>query len=575
MLDANDLRQVLDRLEGVEERTDHYVALCPAHSDTRPSLSVTKKGKKVLLHCHAGCEYDAIVFALEGRENGWRGDRVRVDAQERQIVATYDYRDEDGNLLFQSVRYKPKDFRQRRKANGKWVNDLKGVRRVLFRLPEVVAAIERDKTIYVLEGEKDVEAIVGSGGEATCNPGGAGKWRDEYSQYLAGADVVVVADKDDAGRKHAREVKRSLVGVARSVRVVEARTGKDAADHLDAGHSLDEFVPADRFEQFDLASLIEGGIEDPPFVVGDVLYREKSHALLGEPGDGKTLLAIAFSIQVMASGECVAWFDEENGPAVIASRLVALGASIEDVRDRFAYFPFSEPTLDDATELVEQMRALEIAVVFFDSGADVYVAAGLDENSNMDMTRWAREFSQRLAREHGIASVVLEHVAKNSDSSYQRGAGAKKAKVDASWRLEVRTPFDHETVGEISLIRAKDRLAHLPRELRYRIGGDGKGTTVVERIAVENEEERREADDKAKRDSFRREAIRVLRRERCFDREHGLSQRQLTALLSPAPQAFKNEVVQALASDPTTPVSVGAGARNALIYWVREGESDD
>jgi len=574
MFDANDLRQVLDRLEGVEERSDHYVALCPAHADTRPSLSVTKKGKKVLIHCHASCGYETILHALEGRENGWRASELHLGAERPRIAATYDYRDEDENVLFQSVRYEPKDFRQRRTVNGTWVWNLNGVRLVPYRLPELIAAVENDETIYVTEGERDVEAIVAAGGAATCNPGGAGKWRDEYSQYLAGADVVVVADKDDAGRKHARQVKGSLVGVARSVRVVEALTGKDAADHFEAGHTLRDFARADRFEQYDLAVLIEGGIEDPPFLVPDVLYRAKSHALLGEPGDGKTLLALALATQVITT-ECVAWFDEENGPNVIASRLIALGASIEDVRARFAYFPFSEPTIDDAPELVAQVQALGVVLVVFDSGADVYVAAGLDENSNMDMTRWAREYSQRLAREHGIASVVLEHVAKNSDSSYQRGAGAKKAKVDAAWRVEVQAPFDHETIGQVRLVRTKDRLAHLPMELAYRIGGDGKGMTVFERIEVENEQERRDADAKAKRDALGCEAIRTLRKERCFDREHGLSQRQLTALLSPAPQALKNEVVQTLANDPTSPVRFGAGPRNALIYWVREGESDD
>lgn len=573
MFDANDLQQVLDRLEDVEQRDGYAIALCPAHDDTRPSLSATKKGRKVLLHCHAGCEYDDILDALAGRENGWRQHTPTLP--ERQIEATYDYRDEDGTLLYQVVRYTPKDFRQRRKANGRWVNNLKGVRLVPYRLPELLAAIAQGETIYVPEGERDVDAIVAAGGVATCNSSGAGKWRDEFASYFAGARVVVVADRDEPGALHARQVKRSLVGVARSVRVVEALTGKDASDHLDAGHALDQFVPADRFPRLDLAELIEGGIVPPPFLIEDVLYEGKAHALLGEPGDGKTLLMLALAVAVISAGATVAWFDEENGANVIASRLDSLGADLEDVRERFAYYPFTEPTLDDADELAAEMASLNPALVVFDSGADMYAASGLNENDNMDMTRWAQEFSQRLARVHGVASVVLEHVAKNSDSSYQRGAGAKKAKVDAAWRIEVHSPFDHETVGEVGLRRTKDRLAHLPPEVRYRIGGDGKGKTVFERIEVEDEQQRRDADAKARRDFFAREATRVLRKERAFDRECGLSQRQLTALLSPAPQAFKNEVVQALANDPTSPVSSGGGPRNSLIYWVREGESDD
>jgi len=79
-------------------------------------------------------------------------------------------------------------------------------RRVLYRLPQVIEAVKAGKTIYIPEGEKDVHAIEQAGGVATCNPGGAGKWKREYAESLRGAQVVVVADKDTPGRKHARDV---------------------------------------------------------------------------------------------------------------------------------------------------------------------------------------------------------------------------------------------------------------------------------------------------------------------------------------------------------------------------------
>ena len=73
---------------------------------------------------------------------------------------------------------------------------------------------------------------------ATCNPMGAGKWRDKYAETLRGADVIIVQDKDDAGRKHATQVAASLDGIAKSVRIVEAAEGNDAADHLAAGYDV-------------------------------------------------------------------------------------------------------------------------------------------------------------------------------------------------------------------------------------------------------------------------------------------------------------------------------------------------
>ena len=84
--------------------------------------------------------------------------------------------------------------------------------RVLYRLDELWAAYEQGvDTLHIAEGEKDVEAIFANGGIATCNPGGAGKWRPEYSQQLPPfTRILVVADEDEKGRQHARDVARSL-----------------------------------------------------------------------------------------------------------------------------------------------------------------------------------------------------------------------------------------------------------------------------------------------------------------------------------------------------------------------------
>jgi 5S rRNA maturation endonuclease (ribonuclease M5) len=138
-----------------------------------------------------------------------------------QIVATYDYTDEGGNLLFQCVRSKPKDFWQRRPdGKGGWINNLQGVRRVLYRLPQVIAA----STVCVAEGEKDCDNLAKLGFVATTNPLGAGNWRDEYSETLCGKDVIVfgdVGDKDGKGEKHTQHVIESLTGKAKSIKRVK------------------------------------------------------------------------------------------------------------------------------------------------------------------------------------------------------------------------------------------------------------------------------------------------------------------------------------------------------------------
>lgn len=113
----------------------------------------------------------------------------------------YDYVDEKGSLLYQVVRFEPKIFRQR-KPDGRdgWDWNLNGTRRVLYNLPAVLKAVEVGKPVFLVEGEKDADALIGLSLTATTNPMGAGKWLDEYNESLLGARVVIIPDNDKPGR---------------------------------------------------------------------------------------------------------------------------------------------------------------------------------------------------------------------------------------------------------------------------------------------------------------------------------------------------------------------------------------
>ena len=144
----------LDRIVktlGAERVGSCYMALCPAHDDRNPSLSISQRDGKVLLHCHAGCSQRKVVAAL--KERGlWESEATR---ETRRIVAEYNYSDEQGQLPYQVVRYEPKDFRPRYPdARGGWIFK-KHPRQVLYRLPEV----QESPIVFLVEGEKDVEAL--------------------------------------------------------------------------------------------------------------------------------------------------------------------------------------------------------------------------------------------------------------------------------------------------------------------------------------------------------------------------------------------------------------------------------
>ncbi len=159
----------------------------------------------------------------------------------RRIVETYPYKLEDGTTEFEVVRYEPKDFRQRREANGKWEWSIGQCRRVLYHLPELLAA-DPNEIVFLVEGEKDVHAMERHGFIATTSPGGADQWRkvdDGQPAALLGRNVIVIPDRDIKGEKYLAAVSSALKGHARSVRVCRLPE-KDASDWFTAGHTADE-----------------------------------------------------------------------------------------------------------------------------------------------------------------------------------------------------------------------------------------------------------------------------------------------------------------------------------------------
>ena len=230
---------IVERFRGFRRRGEGYDALCPAHDDTNPSLSIDSGDDgRVLVHCHAGCSPDAVLKAV--------GLTTRdLFPVQRMAVATYDYRDEQGELLYQVCRMDPKGFRQRRPdGQGGWAWAVKDVRKVLYRLPELLTAEPTDP-VFVAGGEKDADRLASLGLNATTNAGGAGKWVPEFSESLRGRTVVILPDNDDPGRDHADTVARSLCGVATRVSVValpDLPAKGDVSDWLDARGTRDELL---------------------------------------------------------------------------------------------------------------------------------------------------------------------------------------------------------------------------------------------------------------------------------------------------------------------------------------------
>ncbi len=245
------IEKLLAKLPNAKKSGNGWLDQCPAHDDRRASLSISRGDNGgALVHCHAGCEPAAVVAAIGLKLADLMPERIEPTHNKMKangkprIVATYDYRDEAGELLFQVVRYDPKDFRQRRpKAGGGWNWKVKGVRVVPYRLPELLA--EPGLPVFVVEGEEDVDNLARIGVLATCNAGGAGKWTAQHAEFLRGRHVNVVADNDQPGRAHAQQVAATHQDIAASVRLVELPglpAKGDVSNWLAAGGTKDELM---------------------------------------------------------------------------------------------------------------------------------------------------------------------------------------------------------------------------------------------------------------------------------------------------------------------------------------------
>lgn len=388
-----DARGITDALGGKwNVETGEGSAKCPAHEDRHPSLSVSDgRDGRLLAHCHKGCEFGAIREALE-RQGLWddatwpslapRGARYRngtvvaepVAAQAtgaRQIEATYDYCDENGVMLYQAVRYTPKDFRQRQPAaDGGWVWSITKppVRLVPYRLPELLAAASH-RHVFVVEGEKDVERLRALGLLATTNPLGATKWRDDYAEPLRGRPVVVIPDNDPKGEEHAALVVNSLLPVAASVKLVRLPNlpeKGDVSDWLSAGGSrgaLEQLVRAtapvtapDRrvYPVQSLGALLRLTESQPSQIVEGILWAERVHWAFAAPGAGKTLFLLAAGMHVAAGrpfcGRAVRQMPvlliEEDSPfSVLAEYVDLLSAIYEFDLDNLPFWTNQEQGL--------------------------------------------------------------------------------------------------------------------------------------------------------------------------------------------------------------------------------------
>ena len=465
------LREVARTLGGDVSGTYQVMAPGPDHSPQDRSLSVRvaqEHPEGFIVHSFAGD--DDMACRQYVREKlglpEWKPEEPRLKTV-GEIVAEYDYCDETGDLLFQVVRFEPKDFRQRRPlGGGKWAWEIRGVARVPYRLPGLIAGVKEGRTIYITEGEKAADSLTVLGVATTCSPHGAGKWRDEYSAYLKDADVVILPDNDKPGEQHAAMVANSLRGVAKRVRLLRLAgipSGGDVYDWLEAGGNADELAqaakladeyrpePKGRLRPFCIHDLLILDIP-PREMLLDPIIPEKGLAMVyATRGTGKTHLACGSSFAVATGTKFLKW----NAPT--ARRVLHCDGEMAaaELRDRFRQImDGSQVKLEPGMLNILTADLLEFGIGNLASPAvqaemepllDGVELLVLDNLSSLtavirdnDAESWnpIQEWLLRLRR-RGTSVLIVHHAGKGGE---QRGTSRREDVLDTS--ISLRRPSD-------------------------------------------------------------------------------------------------------------------------------------
>lgn len=266
------LEEFLSLMDGVQiDGPNSWKCYCKIHEDDGrshdPSLQVTENADgKILIYCHVCKDRDIgpkicakIGFSIRKLfpDYGRPKSKSKRRRPEGKKTAEYEYRDIDGATVFKVMRYETADggktFAQARpNGTGGWILNMRGVKRIPYRLPELVAA-DKSQPVFIVEGEKKVDALRTWGQVATCNVGGAGKWNNEFATYFRDRRVVILPDNDpvdpQTGRRvgldHASKVFANLKPIAQSVRILELPGLPPKGDVVDwqaDGHTLAELL---------------------------------------------------------------------------------------------------------------------------------------------------------------------------------------------------------------------------------------------------------------------------------------------------------------------------------------------
>ena len=431
-----------------------WMGLCPWHQDTRPSLQAYPDEKKY--YCH-GCGISGPFYDSN------------LDSKNKVsevLESIFEYQNENGEMVFQVLRYYPKRFSIRRRnpnfkygdnEGTRWIWDMKGINPILYHLPELIKG--RDP-VFIPEGEKHVDKLREMGLTATCNPGGAGNWRAEYNEYLKDREIIILSDNDKKGLEHGSTIASQNYKTAKSIKlpVIPGLLEKgDILDYISNGGSKESLLAI--IDQTPLYQHSEDPNKlhyrittvdeilrypEPQFMIEKILVKETLNIIASYAGVGKSVIALSIAKAILTGRPlwnhfnviekgAVLLIDEETPRPFLRERVEKMGFNYTMP---FYVIHFEGVKIDEDAgieALNEALDRIKPKVLIIDSFIRIH---GQDENKSQTMAR----VMDRLRKivNQGIIVVLIAHHGKGEDrpkTERLRGTSDIPAGIDVEYSL--------------------------------------------------------------------------------------------------------------------------------------------
>lgn len=494
------INEFLQRLQSVKGNGTQYTAKCPAHDDKRASLSIAAgEDGRILVNCHAGCSSEAICSALGLTLKDLYAEPLQKPPQtgcKPQIVATYNYTDENGKLLAQKQRRADKTFIWRRPdGSGGWKYDRKGVKPMLYHTTEAVKA----DSVFLVEGEKDADTMKRLGKAAVSPPDGAGgKWKENYTQTLKDKHVIIIADNDAPGRKFAIETAGILSGEAKTVKVLDlTKIWPELPEHGDTTDIIEHFGDVEGMDKIErlateteefllkepktikptLVKASEVPYEPPKWMIPPYFQRGKGTLIQADSGVGKTAFMCAIAahvstgrplleIPIETPGNVLILSVEDDLP-VLRGRIEASDGDLDKCHfiTNAAGLTFNSPEVEQA---IAQVNA---KLVIFDP-FQAFLGSRIDMfKANQTRPELAKLFE--MCERQDCSCAIVAHTGKSKFEKSPVNMSLGSVDIPAAMRSVLQIIRNPDDEKECIVIHVKCSNAPKGKSIAYTIGDRG------------------------------------------------------------------------------------------------------